>query len=68
MLNYINHLHYNYYEWLCMDRSALLYPVSYNADRCLNIKKHAVHNIHKLAWTSMLLGPRETAQRVKLTI
>ena len=37
MLNYINHLHYNSYEWLCMDRSALLCPVSYNAVKTAQI-------------------------------
>ena len=26
-------------------------------NQCLNIKNHAVHNIHRLAW-----GPRATAQ------
>jgi hypothetical protein len=26
--------------------------------QCLNIKKHAIHKIHRLAW-----GPRATAQR-----
>jgi len=24
--------------------------------QCLNIKKHAMHNIHRLAWAPMVMG------------
>ena len=34
----------------------------FQQNQCLNIKKHAVHNIHILAW-----GPRATAQRAHKT-
>ena len=32
-------------------------------NRCLNIKKHDIHNIHRLARPPMCVEPRETAQR-----
>ena len=30
----------------------------FQQNKCLNIKKkHAVHNIHRLAWATMVVGP-----------
>jgi len=28
----------------------------FQQNQCLNIKKHAIHNIHRLAWAPMLVG------------
>ena len=29
----------------------------FQQNKCLNIQKHTVHNIHRLAWAPMLVGP-----------
>jgi hypothetical protein len=36
----------------------------FQENQCLNIKKHAVHNIHILAWAPMIVGPPGT--RIKI--
>ena len=36
----------------------------FQQNQCLNIKKHAINNIHRLTWPLRSRGPRATAQRV----
>jgi hypothetical protein len=54
---------YLHYHSMSIELNIYLLYWYFYQNQCSSIKKHAVHNIHRLTWAPRLMGPQATAQR-----